>query len=163
MQGKGDNSSRPEVTFRTGMPVRYRVILLVLGVIATIGTGAGLALVNIGVAVISAVLFLAVFISVSFMRTTVQLDAREISIKVAGIFGTKIPYKSIDDVAPAEPTGLTAGMGLRVLQNRTTGYLVGGPSVRITLARTAVLVSSDTPEKLSEAIEVRRADNTSSR
>ncbi|MDN6500301.1 MAG: hypothetical protein L0K44_11265, partial [Yaniella sp.] len=63
--------------------------------IATIGTGAGLALVNIGVAVISAVLFLAVFISVSFMRTTVQLDAREISIKVAGIFGTKIPYKSI--------------------------------------------------------------------
>lgn len=67
------------------------------------------------------------------MRTTVQLDAREMSIKVAGIFGTKIPYKSIDYVAPAESTGLAAGMGLRVLQNRTTGYLVGGPSVRISL------------------------------
>lgn len=78
------------------------------------------------------------------MRTTVQLDAREMSIKAAGIFGTKIPYKSIDYVAPAESKGLAAGMGLRVLQNRTTGYLVGGPSVRITLERTAVLVSSDT-------------------
>jgi len=68
-------------------------MLLVLGVIAAIGTGAGLAPVNIGVAVNGAVLVLVVFSAISLMRTTVQLDAREISIKVAGIFGTTIPYK----------------------------------------------------------------------
>src|SRR5699024_12769155 len=98
-----------------------------------------------------------------FSRPYCQLVVIRNCVIDEGIFCIKIPYNSFDDVAPAEPTGLTAVMLLLVLQNRTTGYLVGGPSVRITLARTAVLVSSDTPEKLSEAIEVRRADNTSSR
>lgn len=156
MDETNDNSVRTSETFRTGMPARYRISLLLIGALAAIGTAASVATASLSGAVLAAALLMAVFIAVSLMRATVRLDEHETSIKVAGIFGTKIPYGTINDVTPGESTGLVAGMGLRTLQNRTTGYLVGGPSVRITMARTAVLVSSNTPEKLSAAIEDRR-------
>lgn len=143
-------------TFRTRMPVRYRIGLLLIGALATIGAATAMATFSMSGAVLVAALLTAVFLAVILMHASVHLEASQVSIKVAGIFATTIPYDTIDDVLPGKPTGIVAGMGLRVLPNRTTGYLVGGPSVRIMTGGSAVLVSSNTPEKLSEAIEHRR-------
>ncbi|MBM7848119.1 hypothetical protein [Arthrobacter roseus] len=77
-------------------------------------------------------------------------------IRVAGVFSTTISYGDISEVASAKETGIVERMRLRILPNSTTGYLVGGPSVRITTGSSAVLVSSSAPDKLVEAIERRR-------
>lgn len=112
-------------------------------------------------AVLIAVLLTAVFLAVVLMQASVRLEPSEVSIRVAGIFTTAIPYHSIDDVTPWKPTGIAAGMGLRVLPHGTTGYLVGGPSVRIKTGNTAVVVSSNTPKRLAEAIEHQRTQQAS--
>lgn len=130
---------------------------LLFGALVTIGTTMVIATESMIGAVSVAALLSAVFFGVILMQASVRLNATEVSIRVVGIFSTTIPYHRIDEVAPWKSTGIASGMGLRVLPNETTGYLVGGPSVRITTGRTAVLVSSNAPEKLSEAIERRRA------
>ena len=76
-------------------------------------------------AVVVAVLLTAVFLAVVLMQARVRLEARQVRIWVAGIFATTIPYHSIDEVTPWKSTGITAGMGLRVLPHGATGYLVG--------------------------------------
>ncbi|MHA7274891.1 hypothetical protein ACX80Z_15895 [Arthrobacter sp. TMT4-20] len=121
----------------------------------TVGTAWGMVTDGMNGAALVSTLFAAVFLYVILMQVTVRLEEREVSIKVGGIFATRIPYREIDTVTPGQPTGIRSGMGLRVMPNSTTGYLVGGPSVRITTGRTATLVSSNTPEKLSEAIRTR--------
>lgn len=143
-------------TFRTRMPARYQMIFLLIGAFATIGSATAMATASMTGAILLASLMTAVFLAVVLMQAKVRLEPSEVSIRTAGIFATTIPYHSIDDVTPWKSTGAGAGMGLRVLPHGTTGYLVGGPSVRMTTGSTAVLVSSNTPEKLSEAIEHRR-------
>lgn len=100
-----------------------------------------------------AILLAALFTAVFLMRAVVRLGVHGVHIRVAGVFTTTIPYDQITGAAPDGVTGVREGMGLRILPNKTTGYLVGGPSVRInTSGGTAVLVSSKTPNELSEAI-----------
>lgn len=134
----------PHETFRTRLPIRYRLGFLGLGVLVSIGVAWGLSTDGVNGAALVVTPIAAVFIYVILMQVTVRLEECEVSIKVGGIFATRIPYREIDTVTPGQTTGIGAGMGLRVMPNRTTGYLVGGPSVRITTGRSAVLVSSDT-------------------
>lgn len=149
------NQAYVQETFRTRMPVRYQIVLLLIGAFATIGSATAMATASMTGAILLASLMAAVFLAVALMQASVRLEPSEVSIRVAGIFATTIPYRNIDDVTPWKSTGTGAGMGLRVLPHGTTGYLVGGPSVRITTGSTAVVVSSNTPENLSEAIEHR--------
>lgn len=141
------------------MPRAYCLGALTLGVVVTVGVVWGMVAGGVNGAALVAVLLAIVFLSVALMQVTVKLEPTGVSIRVARIFATEIPYHQIDEVGPDRPTGIAAGMGVRMLPNSTTGYLVGGPSVRITTGRTAVLVSSDAPEKLSDAI---RAASSSS-
>lgn len=144
-------------TFRAHMPRRYRIGLLLIGALATIVTVVPIITGQMELAGgVIAVLLAAVFIAISLMHVAVRLNGNDLGIRVAGVFATTISYRDISDVAPANETGIAEGMGLRILPNSTTGYLVGGPTVRITTGRSAVLVSSATPEKLVEAIEHRR-------
>lgn len=155
----GGNGLSQEI-FRTRMPWGYRLGVLLLGAVVTIGVAWGMAADGMNGAVLVPALLAALFLFVALMQVTVRLESTEVSVRVSGIFATRIPYHQIDDVAPGRPTGITAGMGLRILPNSTTGYLVGGPSIRITTGSTAVLVSCDSPEKLSEAIRDRSTSST---
>jgi hypothetical protein len=143
-----------ELTFATGMPGPYRVGVLILGLLATSAFVVPLsAEISSVTSLVLVTLLAALFIAVFSMRAVVRLGMNGVHIRVAGIFSTTIPYDDITEVATDRVTGVREGMGLRVLQNKTTGYLVGGPSVRIhTSGGTAVLVSSDTPDELSEAV-----------
>lgn len=139
------------------MPFGFRLGVLFLGAVITIGITWWMVIDGVIWAMTVAPLLAAVFVFVALMQVTVELEPTEVRIRVAGMFATEIPYHQIDDVGPGRSTGIAAGMGLRILPDRTTGYLVGGPSVRITTGRAAVLVSCDAPEELSEAIRVLRA------
>jgi hypothetical protein len=136
------------------MPGPYRVGVLIFGLIATSAVVVPLSVEIPGVmSLVLTILLAALFAAVFLMRAVVRLGGHEVHIRVAGIFTTTIPYDQITGVAPDRATGVREGMGLRMLPNKTTGYLVGGPSVRInTSGGTAVLVSSKTPNELSEAI-----------
>ncbi len=136
------------------MPRPYRAGVIVLGAVTTAAVVVPLAAENsIAMSVVLVILLGALFWAVLSMQTVVRLGVDEVRIRVAGVFSTTIPYSQITGVAPDRATGLREGMGLRLLSNRTTGYLVGGPSVRInTSGGTAVLVSSNMPQELSEAI-----------
>ena len=128
--------------------------MVVLGVVTTAAVMVPLAPeIPIAISLVPVILVVALFWVVLRMQTVVRLGADEVRIRVAGVFSTTIPYRQITGVAPDRTTGLREGMGLRLLSNRTTGYLVGGPSVRInTSSGTAVLVSSNMPQDLSKAI-----------
>ncbi len=146
----------PPQIFRTRMPARYSIGLLLLGAVVTVMVP--LALVSEGStgAAAVAVLLAVLFLGIALMRVTVRVGAGEVSIILAGIIRTAIPYHRIDAVSVAVPTGIAAGMGLRILPNSTTGYLVGGPAVRVTTGSTAVVVSAGRPEELVAAIGRRR-------
>lgn len=139
------------------MPVQYRAGVLILGLLTTAAVVIPLSAdAPIATSLILLILLAALFTAVFSMRAVVHLGMDQVSIRVAGIFTTTISYQEITRVAPDKVTGLREGMGLRILPDKTTGYLVGGPSVRInTSGGTAVLVSSNSPDELSEAIERR--------
>ena len=132
--------------FRTPMPVRYRLILGLLGLVSAAGTVAA------ALDADPAVLWVGVFIVLIFgpvllMTAKISVGAQGMGIRVAGMFSTEIPYREITAVSAGPVTGIREGMGLRILPDGT-GYLVGGPSVRIDCGSTAVLVSCRDPERL---------------
>jgi hypothetical protein len=143
-----------DLTFRTRMPGPYRVGVLILGLLTTSAVVVPLSIeIPSVMSRVLAILLAALFTAFFLMRAVVRLGVHEVHIRVAGIFTTNIPYDQITGVAPDRATGVREGMGLRMLPNKTTGYLVGGPSVRInTSGGTAILVSSNTPNELSDAI-----------
>jgi hypothetical protein len=93
----------------------------------------------------------AIFVPVLLMSAKVSVRGQAIGIRVAGVFATEIPYREITAVTAGPVTGLREGMGLRILPDGT-GYLVGGPSVRIETGKTAVLVSCNEPDRLLDCI-----------
>lgn len=133
--------SKP-VEFRTFTPLRYRAVLAAVGIAA----------VSILLAATPwpglAVLVAAVFVAVMTMSVRIRLDEECLSIRVAGVFATTIPYREISAVSAGRNTGFVQGMGLRILPGGGTGYLVGGPSVRIQCGNTAVFVSCTDPQGL---------------
>ncbi|MUK03569.1 hypothetical protein GM708_17720 [Vibrio cholerae] len=147
--------------FQTRMPWVYRLGVLTLGGVVTVGVAWGMVARGVSGAAFVAFLLTVVFLSVALMQVTVKLEPTGVSVRVAGIFATYIPYHQIDEVGPDRPTGIAADMGVRMLPGSTTGYLVGGPSVRITIGCTSVLVSSDAPEELSDAIRAASSSSTS--
>jgi hypothetical protein len=117
-----------ELTFATGMPGPYRVGVLILGLLATSAFVVPLsAEISSVTSLVLVTLLAALFIAVFSMRAVVRLGMNGVHIRVAGIFSTTIPYDDITEVATDRVTGVREGMGLRVLQNKTTGYLVGVP------------------------------------
>ena len=133
--------SKP-VEFRTFIPLRYRAVLAAVGIAAV-----SILLVTApwpGLAVVVA----AVFVAVMTMTVRARLDEVCLSIRVAGLFATTIPYRQISAVSAGPNTGFVQGMGLRVLPGGGTGYLVGGPSVRIQCGNTTVFVSCADPQGL---------------
>ncbi|MCC9146251.1 MULTISPECIES: hypothetical protein [unclassified Arthrobacter] len=137
-------------TFRTVMPVRYRLIVGLLGFAATGGTvlatlGAGPAPFVVGL------LMALAFSAVVMMTARVGVGPGSVQIRVAAVFATEIPYREIRGVSAGPVTGLREGMGLRILPG-ATGYLVGGPSIRIECGPIAVLVSCREPERLLSSL-----------
>lgn len=131
------------------MPLRYRAFLAAMGIVTVsilLVTGSWPWLVVAPAAVFGAAMM---------MSTFVRLDESVVSIRVAGIFSTAIAYAEISHVSVGPATGLAQGMGLRILSGRVTGYLVGGPSVRIQCKNSAVLVSCADPAELIRLINSR--------
>jgi hypothetical protein len=160
--GVNEGQDGSELTFATRMPGPYRAGVLILGLLATSAVVVPLsAEVSSVTSLVLVILFAVLFIAVFSMRAVVRLGTNGVHIRVAGIFTTTIPYEHITEVATDRVTGVREGMGLRVLPNKTTGYLVGGPTVRVfTSGGTAVLFSSDTPDELSEALRRRSGATT---
>ncbi|HSO92787.1 MAG TPA: hypothetical protein VLR70_16765 [Arthrobacter sp.] len=143
----GENAT--PVEFRTHMPLRYRAVLAVVGMAAVsilLATGPRPWL---------AVFVAAVFAAVMTMTVRIRLGEAGLSIRVAGLFSTTIPYREISAVSAGPATGFVQGMGLRILPGGGTGYLVGGPSVRIQCGNTNVLVSCADPQELVRRIGAR--------
>ncbi|WP_341394450.1 hypothetical protein [Arthrobacter sp. G119Y2] len=132
--------------FRTRMPVRYRLILGLLGLISAAGTVAAALDADPAVLWVGAFIVL-IFVPVLVMTARITVGGKGMEIRVAGMFSTEIPYREITAVSAGPDTGIREGMGLRILPDGT-GYLVGGPSVRIDCGYTAVLVSCREPERL---------------
>ena len=153
MAGMTSGEERPVATSRTAIPVRYRVVLGSLGfaaaagsVIAALEEGPGLLAMGL--------LMAAVFAPVMMMTARIEVGEQGVRIRVAAIFSTEIRYREITGVSAGPVTGLREGMGLRILPDGT-GYLVGGPSVRIECGGTAVLVSCSDPGRLLDAVAPR--------
>lgn len=127
------------------MPVRYRLILGLLGLVSAAGTVAA-ALDTDPAALWVGVFILVIFVPVLLMTARVSVGGQGVRIRVA-FFSTEIAYREITAVSAGPVTGLREGMGLRILPDGT-GYLVGGPSVRIDCGSTAVLVSCREQERL---------------
>ena len=137
------------------MPLRYRMLLGALGFAAVAGSVLA-ALDSGGAAALVTGAFIAViFVPVLLMTARVSVGEHDIGIRVAGFFATEVPYREITAVCAGPVTGLRYGMGLRTLPDGT-GYLVGGPSVRIETGKTAVLVSCSEPDRLLAAIAASR-------
>ena len=160
--GVNEGHDGSELTFGTRMPGPYRVGVLILGLLTTSVVVVPLSTeISSATSMVLVTLLAALFIAVFSMRAVVRLGKEGVRIRVAGIFTTTIPYDHITEVATDRVTGVREGMGLRMLPNKTTGYLVGGPTVRIyTSGGTAVLVSSNTPNELSEALGRRSGATT---
>ena len=131
------------------MPTRYRVVL------AAIGVPAVLIVLAAGPSPWLASLVAAVFLAAMMMTVRIRLEEAAVSIRVAGIFSTSIAYADLSTVSVGPATGLREGMGLRILPGEGTGYLVGGPSVRLQFADSAVLVSCADPEALIAGVSAR--------
>ncbi len=140
-------------TFRTAIPLPYRLVLGLLGF-----AGAGgfvLAAAEGGPAVlITGILVAALFLAIIMMSVRLRLGEESLRIRVAGIFSTEVPYRDMTAVSPGPVTGLRYGMGLRILPDGT-GYLVGGPTVLIGCRTGNVLVSCSRPDELLRALAPR--------
>lgn len=119
---KRGESARAE--FRTGMPTRYQTVLTGVGFVAVI------VLSVTGQPWLGLVIAL-VFVSALRMNARIRLGETDLSVRVAGLFSTTIAYREITAVSAGPSTGIREGMGLRVLPGGGTGYLVGGPTIRI--------------------------------
>lgn len=137
-------------TFSTVMPFRYRIVIGCLGFTAT--AGSVVAVWETGPWALAVGLFMAVvFLPVLFMKTRISVGAQDLQVRVLRVFSTKIRHRDITGLSAGPVTGLREGMGLRVLPD-ATGYLVGGPSVRIECGKSALLVSCNDPDGLQAAL-----------
>ncbi|MGP4033486.1 hypothetical protein [Pseudarthrobacter sp. 1C304] len=133
---KRGESVRPEL--RTGMPAKYQ------GLLAAVGFVAVMVLSLAGQVWLGPVMAL-VFVSALRMSARIRFEDAGLSVRVAGLFSTTIAYREITTVATGPSTGLREGMGLRILPGGGTGYLVGGPTIRIQTAGAWLLVSCADP------------------
>jgi uncharacterized membrane protein YhhN len=141
-------ASKP-LELRTYMPMRYRSTLAVICIAAVsilLATGPWLLLAGLVAAAFAAALT---------MNVRIRLDEVGLSIRVASFFSTTIPYHEISAVSAGPVTGFRQGMGLRILPGGGTGYLVGGPSVRIQCGDNAILVSCASAQKLVARVDAR--------
>ena len=141
-------TSKP-LLVRTLMPARYRALLAAVGlaavsVLVTMTPWPGLAVV-IATALAAAMM----------MTVRIRLEQTCLSIRVAAVFGTTIPYRDISAVSVGPTTGIVQGMGLRLLPGEGTGYLVGGPSIRLRSGNTTIIASCAAPEELVSLITSR--------
>lgn len=132
------------------MPTRYRLLLGFLGLAVLAGTAAGAAEAGAGV-LLPGLLVAAIIAPIVMMRARIRVGPQSLHIRVAGIISTEVPYREITAISAGPVTGLREGMGLRILPEGT-GYLVGGPSVRIGCRYTDVLVSCSEPDRLLAAV-----------
>ncbi len=139
------------------MPLRYRLVLGLLGLPGA--AGCVLAVAEGGrAAVITGVLVAGLFLAVIMITVHLHVGEEGLRIRVAGIFSTEVPYREMTAVSRGPVTGMRYGMGLRILPEGT-GYLVGGPSVRIECRTGNLLVSCSHPDELLAALAPRLSAN----
>ena len=146
----GDDTDTATLTFRTRIPTRYRLILGLLGLAVLAGTAAAAAEAGPGV-LLTGLFVAAIMAPIVMMQARIRVGPQSIHIRVAGIFSTEVPYREITAISAGPVTGLREGMGLRILPDGT-GYLVGGPSIRIGCRHADVLVSCSEPDRLLTAV-----------
>lgn len=130
--------------------MRYRMVLGFLGLAVLAGTAAAAAEAGPG-ALLPGLFVAAIMAPILMMRARIRVGPQSLHIRVAGIISTEVPYREITAISAGPVTGLREGMGLRILPGGT-GYLVGGPSVRIGCRYTDVLVSCSEPDRLLAAV-----------
>lgn len=87
------------------------------------------------------------------MRATILVAPDEVHISVFS-FSETIPYRDIRAVDVGPATALKEGAGLRAFPNGL-GYIVGGPTVRITTRTTEYLASAKHPDVVVKDIRAR--------
>jgi hypothetical protein len=85
---------------------------------------------------------------------TLRLDEQAVHIRL-GRRNVEIRYEDINEVAVGPRTEWWR-IGRHRLDDGATGYLMGGPSVRITTAETSVVVSAEEPYRVVGAIQRQR-------
>ena len=124
---------------RTDMPTRYQAGLAGVGFVAAIVLSlTGQPWLGLAMALVS--------VTALRMNARIRFEEASLSVRVAALFSTTIPYREITAVSAGPSTGLREGMGLRILPGGGTGYLVGGPTVRIQGAGIWLLISCADPE-----------------
>ncbi|GAA1757668.1 hypothetical protein [Kocuria aegyptia] len=89
------------------------------------------------------------------MNTSVVVRVEDRSVRVRlGRHKVSIPYEQITEEAVGPRTSRWQ-IGRRRLDDGSTGYLVGGSSVRISAAETSVVVSADESYRVTGAIQRR--------
>jgi hypothetical protein len=86
-----------------------------------------------------------------YRSVTLRLEEQAVHIRL-GRRTVEIPYEDIIEVAVGPRTEWWR-IGRRDLGDGTTGYLMGGPSVRITTADNSVVVSAEESYRVAGAIQ----------
>ncbi|QYH19459.1 hypothetical protein JKI95_10290 [Corynebacterium aquatimens] len=91
------------------------------------------------------------------MRASILVGPEDVTISVMGMTET-IEYSQIKTVEVGPATGAKEGAGARFLKGPNgMGYIVGGPTVRITTRTTDYLVSAQRPDEVVRDITSRMA------
>ncbi|GAB2614095.1 hypothetical protein GCM10009696_19610 [Kocuria himachalensis] len=104
-----------------------------------------------------AVVYIGGFVSYSLVvnrSVTLRLDEQAVDIR-QGWRKARIPYEQITEVAVGPRTPWWQ-IGRRRLADGSTGYLMGGPSVRIATATTSVVVSAKESYRVVGTIQRQR-------
>lgn len=86
----------------------------------------------------------------------IRLEDHAVDIRQVWRQQQQIPYEQITEVAVGPRTEWWR-IGRRRLDDGTTGYLMGGPSVRITTGESSVVVSAEESYRVAGAIQRQRA------
>lgn len=100
-------------------------------------------------------LTLLLVIPMLFAKTHIEVREEEVFVRTFGFFQTSIKYSEIESLEVGPVTGLKYGAGLRILPD-ATGYLTGGPSIRITSTgrQPNIIASAEDPQAVIDAVRV---------
>ncbi|MFB9714705.1 hypothetical protein [Arthrobacter methylotrophus] len=90
----------------------------------------------------------------TIVRMTVSIATAEekIVVRCAPFYSTEIPISEVSAVTTARDTSLSEGYGIRILEKKTRGVLVGGPAISLETVNRRWIISTAHPEEVASTI-----------